>query len=136
MGGVREDVKAPGVPLELVAGEPVVALLGDETDHQDTEEGDSQAGGAKNRQEILYRISDPYGFDLRGVRRVKGRGDAKLDGVDEHSVEIPAHEKEGDICLDPFTLPGHPAAKFPVEPVLQLFDERGQPKHEAHLLPG
>ena len=136
VGGVREDVKAPGVPLELVAGKPVVALLGDKADHQDTEEGDSQAGGTENRQEILYRISDPDGFDLRGVRRMKGGGDAKLDGIDEHSIEIPAHEKEGDIRLDPFTLPGHPAAKMTVEPVLQLFDERGQPRHEAHLLPG
>ena len=136
MGGIGEDVKAPGVALKFVAGEPVVALLGDEADHQDAEEGDSQAGGAENHQEILYRVSDPDGFDLRGVRPVEGGGDAQPDGIDEHSVEIPAHKKEGDVRLDPFTLPGHPPAKFPVDTVLQLFDERGQPRHEAHLLPG
>ena len=136
MGGVRENVKAPGVPFELVTGKPVVALLGDKADHQDTEEGDGQTGGAENRQEVFDRISDPDGFDFRGIGRMECGGDAQLDGIDEHSVEVPPHEKEGDICLDPFTLPGHPAAKFAVEPVLQLFDERGQPKHEAHLLPG
>lgn len=52
MGGVRQNVKAPGITGVLVAGEPDVALFCDKADQQGNHRGYAQAVRCKYRQTV------------------------------------------------------------------------------------
>ena len=133
MGSVRQDVKAPLVPGELIAGEPDVALFCDEAHQQRPHQRHRDTRGGKDGDEIAEGVHHPDGAH-RLNRLIEGGLGAQPDGVDEHPVEIPGGQADGDIEL--------PFALVPVQQLLQLFppavlqlgDLLGELKHGPALL--
>ena len=56
MCAVGENIKAAGVSLEFVAGEPDIALLRDETYKQNDHQRSSNAKGRENAEPVSQRI--------------------------------------------------------------------------------
>ena len=95
---IGKNVKAAFVPDKLVAGKPDVALFGDETKKDKADCRDAQACGGKDGQQIAEWVDDPNGAH-RIAGRVESRFDPQVDGVDEHSVKVPAEQPQRDIKL-------------------------------------
>lgn len=133
MGGVREDVEAPGIVDELVAGEEYIALFRDEADEQEDHGGGPQSKGGEQDEPVAERVSHPDGGD-RLVRRSKGGPRPQADGIEEHSVKIPADQSKWDIGGKFSLVPVDPGPELFRQPVLQLCQVFGWAEHRQHLL--
>ena len=137
MRTIGKDVKTALVPDKLVAGKPDVALFGDEAKKNEADCRDSQPRGSKDGQQIAEWVDDPNGAH-RLAGRVEGGFDPKVDGVDEHSVKVPAKQPQGDIKL-PLSLASvkktlqllPPSPRNAILQASQLFR---QSKHESSRL--
>ena len=132
MGAVWQDVKAPLVPDELVAGEPDVALFRDEAHQQRPHQRHRDTRGGKDSDEISEGIYHPDGAHrLTGL--IEGGLGTQPDGVDEHPIKVPGGQADGDIEL-PFALvPIQQPLQFFPPAVLQLGDLLRELKHGPAL---
>ena len=120
MGGVRKDVKAPGVVNELVPREPYVALFGDEADQQDNHNGEAQSKGGEQHKPVPDGIEHPDTPHLL-AGGVESGGGAQPDGVEEHSVKVPARQSKGDVDGKFGFVAVNPGTAFFRQLVLQFF---------------
>ena len=124
VGGVGQDIKAPRVPGVLVAGKPEIALFGDETSEQGQYGGDAQAKGGDQHQQVEKGVEHPdtfHGF-LAGV---ECGGNAQLQGVEEHAVEIGDDQEQGQMGAQPDLMASRPAAPATFHAVFQFFQQLG-----------
>ena len=133
MGGIQENVEAPRVVGVLVAGKPDVPLFRNETDQQCSHGGDAQPKGREHHEPIPKGIDHPDAGDfLPGD--VKGGLPAQLQGVEDHSIEVPCHQPRRDIkrkfCLVALV----PWAALFLNEIFQFFHEFGRTEHQPHLL--
>ena len=128
MGGVREDIEAPGVVDELIAGEPYIPLFRDEADQQEDHKGGAQSEWRKQNKPVQERIEHPDACYLL-ASGVEGGGSAQADGVEEHPVKIPAQQSKGDVDGKFSLVAVDPGAAFFGQLVLQLFQVCGWAEH-------
>ena len=96
MGGVREDVKAPGIADKLVAGEKDVPLFRDKADQKQDDNGEAQPEGGEQHKPVAQGIKHPDTAHLFTLG-VEGGGGTQADGVEEHPIEVPAQQSKGDV---------------------------------------
>ena len=96
VGGVREDVKAPGIADKLVAGEKDVPLFRDKADQQKDDNGEAQPEGREQHKPVAQGIKHPDTAHLFTLG-VEGGGGTQADGVEEHPIEVPAQQSKGDV---------------------------------------
>lgn len=134
MGGVREDIEAPGIVDELVAREKDITLFGDKTDQQEDHKGGAQPERRKQDKPVQERIEHPNTCYLL-TGSVEGGGGTQTDGVEQHPVEVPAYQSKGDIDRKFSLVAVDPGTAQLDQFVLQLFQINGWAEHRQHLLP-
>ena len=123
MGGVRQNVKAPGIAGVLVAGEPDVAFFCDKADQQGNHRRYAQTVRRKYRQPVFEGVEHPDAVDLPIAGGVEGGGCAQGQGVEEHAVEIPGRQTQGNVSRKFCFIAVKPGTAFLSQFVFQLFQE-------------
>ena len=137
MCAIGQDVKAAFIPDKLVAGKPDIALFGNETKEDQANCRDPQTCGGEDSQQITERVDDPNGaYGLAG--RVEGGFDPQMNGVNEHSVKVPAKQSQWNVKF-PLSLVSVKKAVQLLSPaarnaVLQSGQLVRQPKHGSARL--
>jgi len=123
MGGVGEDVEAPGVMDVLIAGKPDVALFRNEADQQHDHRRDAQAEGGSQHEPVPKGIQHPNAFRRCFARRAEGEGRPPLQGIEEHPVEVPHGQSQGNIDGEFLFVTLKPGAALLSQFVFQFFQE-------------
>ena len=133
MGSIRKNIEAPGVADVFVTREPDISFFGDKADQQDDHGGDAQSKGGEQHKPVTEGVGYPDGSD-RLIRWSKRGLRPQLDGVEEHSIKIPAHQAKGDVNGKFSFVTVDPRPALFGQLVLQLLQIDGWAEHRQHLL--
>ena len=122
VGTVRQDTKATGIAGELIGGKPAVSLLRDEAYHKDYECGNSKAERRKYHEQIFERVEHPDALD-HFTGGVEHRLLSKLQGVKQHSIEIPSGKCQHSVERNAGPVAFIPTPPFICDAILQFFQQ-------------
>ena len=125
MGAVGQDVEAPAVPGSLAAGKPLVARPGEQAHQQGDHRRCSQAEGGEQHKPVSEGVEHPDALHHLLAGFVESGGNAQPDGVQQHSIEIPARQPCGGVEGQLLFVALIPGADFGFKTIFQFFDELG-----------